>query len=97
MAGLRDGTAWPASGGSVNPIKDGQSFQSMINPGEAANIIERERRLGSAHEALAGIQLLPITILPVDKKVVQAAADILLHGKREVFLEDEDEVSEDVR
>ena len=49
---------------------------SLINLGEVLYIIERERGLQQAYLALAGIQQLPIEIVPASQKMVFAAAHI---------------------
>jgi len=49
---------------------------SLINLGKVAYITERERGLAQVHEALAVMQSFPITILPVDEKVVFTAAHL---------------------
>jgi len=49
---------------------------SMINLGEVAYILERERGLEQVHKVLAVIRSLPIRLLTVDEKVVLAAAHI---------------------
>lgn len=49
---------------------------SLINLGEVAYITERERGLAQVHEVLAVMQSFPVTILPVDEKVVFAAAHL---------------------
>ena len=49
---------------------------SMINLGEVAYLLERERGLEQVHKVLAVIRSLPIRLLTVDEKVVLAAAHI---------------------
>ena len=49
---------------------------SMINLGEVAYILERERGLEQVHKVLAIIRSLPIRLLTVDEKMVFAAAHI---------------------
>ena len=49
---------------------------SLINLGELMYIIERERGLQQAYLALAGIQQLPIEIVPASQEMVFAAAHI---------------------
>ncbi len=49
---------------------------SLINLGEAVYIVERERGLGKAQEALGVIDQLPIEILPVTRQGVLTAAHI---------------------
>jgi predicted nucleic acid-binding protein len=49
---------------------------SAINLGEILYIIERERGIRSAHEALGGIDQLPIEILPTSREAVLEAAHV---------------------
>jgi len=49
---------------------------SIINVGEVAYIIERERGVAKVHEALAALRSLPIIVLPADERVVLTAAHI---------------------
>jgi predicted nucleic acid-binding protein len=49
---------------------------TLINLGEVAYIIERQRGLAQAQEALGLIDQLPIEILPADKELVLGAAHI---------------------
>jgi predicted nucleic acid-binding protein len=49
---------------------------SIINVGEIAYIVERERSLASAQEVLAILRSLPLTVLPADENVVLSAAHI---------------------
>lgn len=49
---------------------------SVINLGEVAYIVERERGLPHVHETLALIDQLPIDVLPAPREVVLAAAHI---------------------
>ena len=49
---------------------------SLINVGEVAYIIERERGLPWVHDTLVTIRSLPIALLPVDERVVLSAAHI---------------------
>lgn len=53
-----------------------QVYLSVINLGEIAYIIERERGLPEVHEALGLIDQLPIEVLPAPREVVLAAAHI---------------------
>jgi ribonuclease VapC len=52
------------------------TFVSIINLGEVLYIIERERGLAQAQEALARIDELPIRIVDVDRPLALAAAHI---------------------
>lgn len=49
---------------------------SIINLGEVLYITERERSLQQAHEVLAALQQLPISIVEADLEAVLAAAHI---------------------
>jgi ribonuclease VapC len=48
----------------------------IINVGEVAYIIERERGLAQVHDVLAAIRSLPITVLPANEELVLTAAHI---------------------
>ena len=54
---------------------------SIINVGEVAYIIERERGMARVHEILSVIQSFPLTILPAEEKVVFTAAHIKAHHR----------------
>jgi len=49
---------------------------SIINLGEVAYIVERERGLPRVHEALALLDQLPIDVLPAPRETVLAASHI---------------------
>lgn len=49
---------------------------SVINLGEVAYIVERERGLPQVHETLALIDQLPVDVLPAPREAVLAAAHI---------------------
>lgn len=49
---------------------------SLINLGEVLYITEREAGIARAREALAGIEQLPIHLLPVERDAVLAAAHV---------------------
>ena len=51
-------------------------YLSLINLGEVAYIVERERGLARAQETLGLIDQLPIQILPASREVVLAAAHV---------------------
>jgi ribonuclease VapC len=51
-------------------------YLSLINLGEVAYIVERERGLARAQETLGLIDQLPIQILPASREVVMAAAHV---------------------
>ena len=51
-------------------------YLSLINLGEVAYIVERERGLARAQETLGLIDQLPIQILPASREVVRAAAHV---------------------
>jgi predicted nucleic acid-binding protein len=55
---------------------DCRAVLTLINLGEVAYIIERQRGLAQAQEALGLIDQLPIEILPADKELVLGAAHI---------------------
>lgn len=62
-------------------LEDSQKGRSLvsicvINLGEVLYIIERERGMVKAQEALAAIQQLPMEILPAHEQIVFAAAHI---------------------
>ena len=54
---------------------------SMINLGEVVYIVERERGLEQAKNILSIIRSLPINLLPVDEKIVLAAAHIKANNR----------------
>ncbi len=54
-------------------------FVSLINLGEVVYIVERERSLTEAQRVLAVIEQLPITVEPVTRATVLAAAHIKAH------------------
>ena len=54
-------------------------YVSLINLGEVVYIVERERSLTEAQRVLAVIEQLPITIEPVTRATVLAAAHIKAH------------------
>lgn len=66
----------------VRELLDGASggrwtvYLSLINLGEVAYIVERERGLARAQETLGLIDQLPVHILPAPREVVLAAAHI---------------------
>ena len=51
-------------------------YLSLINLGEVAYIVERERGLARAQETLGLIDQLPIQVLPASREVVMAAAHV---------------------
>lgn len=51
-------------------------YLSLINLGEVAYIVERERGLARAQETLGLIDQLPIEVLPATKEAVLAAAHV---------------------
>ena len=51
-------------------------YLSLINLGEVAYIVERERGLARAQETLGLVDQLPIQILPASREVVLAAAHV---------------------
>lgn len=51
-------------------------YLSLINLGEVAYIVERERGLARAQETLGLIDQLPIEVLPATKEAVMAAAHV---------------------
>ena len=51
-------------------------YLSLINLGEVAYIVDRERGLARAQETLGLIDQLPIQILPASREVVMAAAHV---------------------
>jgi ribonuclease VapC len=51
-------------------------YLSLINLGEVAYIVERERGLARAQETLGLIDQMPIEILPVSRETVLAAAHV---------------------
>jgi predicted nucleic acid-binding protein len=51
-------------------------YLSLINLGEALYIIERERGLAPAQRALAAVDQLPVTIVPVSRATVLAVAHL---------------------
>lgn len=51
-------------------------YLSLINLGEVAYIVERERGLARAQQALGLIDQLPLEILPASREAVLAAAHI---------------------
>lgn len=55
------------------------AFLSIINLGEVAYIIERERGLPAAQQALAAIDQLPVTVLDADRSRTLAAAHLKAH------------------
>ena len=59
--------------------KFGRIFMSTINLGECLYIIERERGLESAHEAIAAMDQLPVEIVAADREETFAAAHIKAH------------------
>jgi ribonuclease VapC len=61
-------------------------YLSLINLGQVAYIVERERGLARAQETLGLIDQLPIQILPASREVVMAAA----HVKAEYPMADAD-------
>ena len=59
----------------------GSVFLSVINFGECASIVERERGLEATHKMIAAIEQLPIIIVPVNQERTFAAAHIKAHYK----------------
>lgn len=55
---------------------EGRLFLSLINYGECLYIIERERGLEAAHEAIAAIDRWPVSVIPADRELTFAAAHI---------------------
>ena len=53
-----------------------EAYLSLINLGEVAYIVERERGLAQAQETLGLIDQLPIEILPASREAVLAAAHL---------------------
>lgn len=53
-----------------------RAVMSVINLGEVAYVIERERGLPEVHAALALVDQLPIEVLPAPREAVLAAAHI---------------------
>jgi ribonuclease VapC len=51
-------------------------YVSLINWGEVFYIVRRERGELAAHELIARIDILPITLRKVDRRLVQAAATL---------------------
>jgi ribonuclease VapC len=49
-------------------------YLSLINWGEVTYIVHREKGAAAAHEIAARIDVLPITLRGVDRKLVQVAA-----------------------
>jgi len=62
----------------LGQASDGRSsvYLSLINLGEVAYIVERERGLAQAQETLGLIDQMPIEILPASREVVLAAAHV---------------------
>ncbi len=60
-------------------IQRGSVHLSVINLGECAYIVERERGLTEVRKALAAIEQLPITVATVDRARTFAAAHIKAH------------------
>ena len=54
---------------------------SLINLGEVAYVVERERGLMVVHEVLSWIKSLPVTILPAGESEVLAAAHLKAHNR----------------
>ncbi|MCX6026479.1 MAG: type II toxin-antitoxin system VapC family toxin [Chloroflexi bacterium] len=54
----------------------GSVYLSLINLGQVAYIVERERGLARAQETLGLIDQLPIQILPASREAVMAAAHV---------------------
>lgn len=67
----------------LTAAQQGQNVVCMshINLGEVAYIVERERGLARAQEALAAVQQLPIQIAPADQDAVFAPAHIKAHHR----------------
>lgn len=78
LALLEGGAAGERIKELVGKATDGrcQLFMSVVNLGEVLYIIERERGLPKAQEALARIDELPIRIVDVERGQVLAAAHI---------------------
>jgi ribonuclease VapC len=51
-------------------------FLSLINLGEVLYVVERERGLIEAQQALAAVDQLPLEVLPVTRSTVLAAAHV---------------------
>jgi ribonuclease VapC len=54
-------------------------YLSLINWGELHYVVAREKGDAAAREIAARIEVLPITLRAVDRKLVEAAADLKAH------------------